>query len=645
MPKQIRPYGSWVSPITPSMLAKASQDISSPFLSADHVAYWLESRPLEEGRYVIMRQGREDKNPVQLTPAPFNVRTRVHEYGGAPYTVANDTLYFSHYGDHRLYRQIAGSAPKAITPAAPMRYADLLWDDRRRCLLAVREDHSQSDVNAVNSIVRIDPDRGDSGVPLVDGCDFYMYPRLSPDGGRLAWICWNHPNMPWDGTELWIGEFAPDGQLTHRMKIAGGPTESIFQPAWSPDGILYFVSDRTGWWNLYRWDQGQTQTVLPLEAEFGRPAWVFGISMYGFSSDRLIAIYSQHGTDHLIAINPKEGSFEEIVSPYTTFADIQCQVDDVILLAGSPIQPAALVRLDTKGWFLTVVRSEVGPVLDPEDISEPTAVEFPTAAGFTAHMWYYPPKNSRFAGPDTERPPLIVFNHGGPTSQSDSSFSLVRQFWTSRGFAVADVNYRGSTGYGRAYRQLLNHAWGVVDVEDCCNAALYLVDAGLADPNRLAIRGGSAGGYTTLACLTFRDVFAVGASYYGVSDIAALARDTHKFESRYMERLVGPWPDDAALFADRSPLMHTDRIHRPVIFFQGLDDRVVPPNQAQLMVDDLAKRGVPVAYLTFAGEGHGFHGAHAVEQSIAAELSFYTRILHLQTDEELPSVAIANWPR
>lgn len=645
MPKEIRPFGSWTSPISPSMLASASRDMSDPILTADQTAYWLESRPLEGGRYVIMRQKREDESPVELTPPPFNVRTRVHEYGGAPYTVAHDTLYFSHYGDHRLYRQIVGLQPEAMTPPLPMRYADLIWDERRGCLLAVREDHSESDVGAVNSIVRIDPDRHDGGALLIDGYDFYMYPRLSPDGAQLAWICWNHPNMPWDGTELWIGDFAPDGQLINRMKIAGGPAESIFQPCWSPDNTLYFVSDRTGWWNLYRWNQGEVQAVMPREAEFGRPAWVLGLSMYGFSSDRLIAIYSQRGIDHLVAINLKEGSFEEMASSYTTLADVQCQAQGAILLAGSPTQPTALVRLDAQGHFRTVIRSEGGPTLDPADISEPTALEFPTESGFTAHMWYYPPKNARFSGPETELPPLIVFNHGGPTSQSNSSFSLVRQFWTSRGFAVADVNYRGSTGYGRAYRELLNRAWGIVDVEDCCNAALYLVGARLADPSRLAIRGGSAGGYTTLACLTFKDVFAVGTSYYGVSDIAALARDTHKFESRYMERLVGPWPQDAAVFAARSPLMHTERVVRPVIFFQGLDDKVVPPNQAELMVEDLKRRGVPVAYLTFEGEGHGFHSAHAVEQSIAAELSFYIRILGIRTDEDLLPVAIANWPQ
>lgn len=643
MSTQVRPYGAWPSPVSAEMVASKSVSMSNVLLTEDNRLYWVESRPEEGGRHVVMRLGPSETEPRELTPAPYNVRTRVHEYGGMPYTVDGEVLYFSHYADHRLYRQVPGGSPEPVTPEAPMRYADPVWDGTRSRIVAVREDHTMSDIAAINTIVAVDPAQGTVGTVLAEGWDFYMYPRISPNGRQMAWICWNHPNMPWDGTELWIANIGDDGKLSGHQRVAGGPNESIFEPSWSPDGVLYFVSDRTGWWNIYRFHNGSTEAVTEMTVEFGQPNWGFGMSTYGFAGDDIVATYSNDGYGHLVRIDPATLAVNEISCPYSAFSEVRANNERAVFLAGSPEEPQALVSLDAGRDSLSVVQAEGVRAIDAVDTSIPQAIAFETTRGQTAHMWFYPPKNHAYTGPAGEKPPLIVFNHGGPTSHSAATLKLTIQYFTTRGFAVADVNYRGSTGYGRAYRRLLNESWGIVDVEDCCNAAQYLAREGLVDGQRMAIRGGSAGGYTTLACLTFRDVFAAGASYYGVSDLGALARETHKFESRYMDKMVGPWPDAKDVYEARSPIAHMDQARSPIIFFQGLDDKIVLPNQAEMMVDELRRRGVPVAYLAFEGEGHGFRRADTIIRTLEAELYFYAEIMAIPLAEPVTPVPIANW--
>jgi dipeptidyl aminopeptidase/acylaminoacyl peptidase len=609
---------------------------------SDNQLYWLQSRPEEGGRYVVLRQAGPGSDIEAVTPPGFNVRTRVHEYGGASFAVDQDTVYFSNFDDNRIYRQPLGSQPVPLTDDGAMRYADLVVDSRRRALVAVREDHTHSDIHAVTAIVQIPLSNPTREQVLVQGADFYMAPRISPNGRQMAWISWNHPNMPWDGTELWVADLTEDGELGFAQRVAGGVDEAIYQPAWSPDNTLYFVSDRTGWWNIYRWTGGQVTAVTSREAEFGEPYWVFGLSSYGFSGTNIVAVATDNDVDHLLLIDAKSTDIREVDTPYNSYSYVSANEWGAAFLAGSGLRSTALVRLTADDTLVEVQGED--PPIGTEDISVPEALVYPTTDGQTAHLWYYAPVNARVVGPTDEKPPLIVFNHGGPTSRSTGVFRVAVQYWTSRGFAVVDVNYRGSSGYGRAYRRLLNQSWGIVDVEDCCNAALYMAGRGLADPERMAIRGGSAGGYTTLACLTFRDVFSAGASHFGVSDLSLLARETHKFESRYLDSMIGPWPEAKERYDARSPLMHMAQVKRPLIFFQGLDDKVVLPNQAELMVEDLKSRGVPVAYLAYPGEGHGFRRAENIIKTAQAELSFYAQVFGIELAEPIDPVHIFNWP-
>jgi dipeptidyl aminopeptidase/acylaminoacyl peptidase len=640
--KQVLPYGSWPSPVSVDMLAAKGASLSDVRLMSDNQLYWLQSPPEEGGRYVVMRQAGPGAGIEAVTPPGFNVRTRVHEYGGAPFAVDQDTVYFSNFDDNRIYRQPLGSQPVPLTDDGAMRYADLVVDSRRRALVAVREDHTHSDIHAVTAIVQIPLSNPTREQVLIQGADFYMAPRISPDGRHMAWICWNHPNMPWDGTELWVADLTEDGGLGPAQRVAGGVDEAIYQPAWSPGNTLYFVSDRTGWWNIYRWSGSQVTAVTSREAEFGEPYWVFGLSSYGFFGTNIVAVATDNDVDHLLVIDAKSTDIREMDTPYNSYSYVNANEWGAAFLAGSGRRSTALVRLTADDTLVEVQGED--PPIGLEDISVPEALVYPTTDGQTAHLWYYAPANARVVGPADEKPPLIVFNHGGPTSRSTGVFRVAVQYWTSRGFAVVDVNYRGSSGYGRAYRRLLNQSWGIVDVEDCCNAALYMAGRGLADPERMAIRGGSAGGYTTLACLTFRDVFSAGASHFGVSDLSLLARETHKFESRYLDSMIGPWPETKERYDARSPLMHMAQVKRPLIFFQGLDDKVVLPNQAELMVEDLKSRGVPVAYLAYPGEGHGFRRAENIIKTAQAELSFYAQVFGIELAEAIDPVHIFNWP-
>ncbi|MBF2086080.1 S9 family peptidase [Thermoleptolyngbya sp. C42_A2020_037] len=648
---QIAPFGSWKSPITSDLIVAGSLRLGEVRLDGGDV-YWSEGRPTEGGRNVVVRRSPSsspDASTQDLTPLPFNVRTRVHEYGGGAYIVQDGIVYFSNFADQRLYQISPDEAPQPITPEGAFRYADAVFDRVRNRLICVREDHSQNDHEPVNTIVSVSlssSDGGlDAGTVLVSGSDFYAFPRLSPDGSRLCWIEWNHPNMPWDGTTLWVAEVNADGRLGEPQKIVGGDAESIFQPVWSPDGELYFVSDRTNWWNLYRWNVATAtpEPLCPKPAEFGLPLWVFGMSTYGFeSADSLICTYSEDGISKLARLHTHTLELTEIPTPYTSIGGLQVAGSSVVFGAGSPTKPGAIAHLDLSTGQITELRRASTLEIDPGYISVPQAIEFPTTHGLTAYGFFYPPQNQDFIAPAGEKPPLLVKIHGGPTAATSATFSPSIQYWTSRGIAILDVNYGGSTGYGREYRERLKGNWGIVDVDDCVNGAKYLADQGWVDGDRLCIDGGSAGGYTTLAALAFRDVFKAGASHYGVSDLEALAKDTHKFESRYLDGLIGPYPARRDLYIERSPIHAIDRLNCPLIFFQGDEDKIVPPNQAEMMVNALQEKGLPVAYVLFQGEQHGFRKAENIKRALDGELYFYARVFGFPLAEQMEAVAIAN---
>lgn len=638
---QIAPYGSWKSPISANLISTEGRRIIEAVADGEDI-YWIEMRPTENGRYVIV--GRTpDGQTTDVTPAPFNARTRVHEYGGAAFIVNDGVVYFSNFADQRLYRQTAESDPQPITPEGGLRYADSVVDTKRNRLICVREDHTDTGNEAVNALVGIGLDGSDDVQVLVSGNDFYSSPRLSPDGARLAWMTWNHPNMPWDGAELWIGEIDADGSLHHTECVAGGLDESIFQPEWSPDGTLYFVSDRTNWWNLYRYRDGTVEPVCEMEAEFGRPQWIFGMSTYQFvSANQIICTYTQDGFWHLGSLDTVTRSLNQIETPYTSISNLQAIPGGVLFSASSSTESGSIVRFDlaTREFEIVCRSSEIK--IDSGYFSPPQAIEFPTEGGLTAHAFFYPPQNRDYTAPADDLPPLVVISHGGPTSATSAALDLEIQYWTSRGIAVLDVNYGGSSGYGRAYRQRLNSQWGVVDVDDCVNGARYLAEKGYVDANRLAIRGGSAGGYTTLSALTFCDDFKAGANYYGISDLEAMTRDTHKFESRYLDSLIGPYPEERDRYRERSPIHFTDHLSCPLILFQGLEDKVVPPNQAEMMVEALRAKELPVAYVPFEGEQHGFRRSENIQRSLEAELYFYGKVFGFVPADTVEPVLIEN---
>ncbi len=644
----IAPYGSWKSPITTDLIVAETVGLDATWVDGEDV-YWIEVRIKDGGRYVIVKRA-PDGRTADVNPPPFNARTRVHEYGGGAYVVDQGVVYFSHFADQRLYRIDAGSDPKPITPAAELRYADGVIDRARSLMFCVREDHRGAG-EAVNTIVaiRLDGDpstssgQADGGRVLASGNNFYSTPRLSPDGSKLAWLTWNHPNMPWDGTELWVGELDGGGAIKSSERAAGGLEESIFQPEWSPDGVLHFISDRTGWWNLYRLRAGKIEPLCPMAAEFGQPQWVFRMSTYAFeAAERIICRYVKEGRAHLIRLDTTTGKFEPIDTPYTDIDNLRLSGGRLLFVAASPTEPISVVQFDLASGRFEVLRRANNVKIDRSYFSIPQEIEFPTENGLTAYGLFYKPANRDTTAPASEKPPLIVISHGGPTAASSSGLALEIQYWTSRGFGVLDVNYGGSTGYGRAYRQRLNGQWGIVDVDDCANGAKYLVARGEADGERLIIRGGSAGGYTTLAALTFRDVFKTGASYFGIGDLEAMAKDTHKFESRYLDSLIGPYPARRDLYVERSPINFTHKLSRPMILLQGAEDKIVPPNQAEMMFEAVRAKELPVAYLLFEGEQHGFRKAENKKRALDAELYFYSSIFGFELAETVEPVRIEN---
>jgi len=634
------PYGEWESPISAAALSAASVRLSGLAIDGEDI-YWVEGRPAEQGRNVLVRRT-PDGEIVDITPAPYDVRSRVHEYGGGAFAISSGRIWFSHFADGRLYWQSSGTPPEPLTPDGPFRYADIVVDAKRNRLVCIRESHVDPTREPVNEVVAIDCTSGTVSV-LATGHDFYSNPRLSPDGQRLAWLTWDHPNMPWDGTELWVATLDAEGRPLTPTHVAGGSAESVFQPEWGPDGNLYLVTDPGGWWNLYCHDGERLSCLCRTDHEFGRPQWQFGQTTYGVESDqRILCTFAEAGVWRFGAVHQATGQLEVIPTQFTDIAALAIGGGRVALIAASPWQASVVALLEPDTGKVEVIRESASIPLHEEYISPPESITFPTGSGEQAHAFWYAPRNPHFRAPDGEHPPLIVIGHGGPTGATTPSFSLATQYWTTRGFAVLDVNYRGSTGYGRAYRELLRGLWGIADVEDCVEGARHLVSQGRADENRLAIRGGSAGGFTALAALTFHDAFKAGASYYGIGDLEALARDTHKFESRYTDSLVGPYPERRDLYQARSPIHFVDRLACPVIFFQGLEDKVVPPSQAQTMVDALREKWLPVAYLAFEGEQHGFRRAATIIRAREAELYFYGKVFGFTPADEIEPVKIEN---
>ena len=643
---KVAPYGSWQSPISSDLIVSESVRLSDVVLDGRDT-YWVEMRPSEGGRNVIVRCT-PDGQIADITPPDFNSRTRVHEYGGRSFAAHQTDVYYSNYSDQHIYHQKPHAGPTAMATANGLRFADIIVDRQHQSLICVCEDHRGRRTEPENTLVRLDlagpgATATQELTTLVSGSDFYASPCLSPDGSQLAWLSWNHPDMPWDGTELWIGQVGQNGALGETEKVAGGRAESIFQPQWSPDGTLFFVSDCTGWWNLYRRRENQVHPVARMEAEFGLPQWLFGMSTYAFeSARRLICTYTRNGSWRLAEINLATDSLNVIETPYTDISCLQASAGRTVFVGGSATEPTSIVQLDLAAQTFDVLRCSSRNKIDSGYISIPAAIEFPTTPEQSSHAYFYAPQNKNYRAPAGDRPPLIVISHGGPTAAATASLNPAIQYWTSRGIAVLDVNYGGSTGYGRAYRQRLDGKWGLVDTQDCVKGAKYSVAAFGIDPNRLIIRGSSAGGYTTLCALVFHDVFKAGASYYGVSDLEALAQETHKFEARYLDQLIGPYPERRDLYLDRSPIYHAENLACPVIFFQGLEDEVVPPDQAKRMVEILKGKKLPVAYVTFDKEQHGFRIAQNIKRALDAELYFYSRIFGFQLADEIEPVEIEN---
>ncbi|MBE9047702.1 S9 family peptidase [Pleurocapsales cyanobacterium LEGE 10410] len=636
---QVAAFGSWKSPITSELIVSKTIGIGSIAIDGENI-YWIEKRPQEKGRNVIVGYFSE-MGIKDLTPSPLNVRTKIHEYGGGAFVIEQNTIYFSNYTDGRIYRQTLGIQPEPLSEKLDRRYGDLVVDRSRNRLICVSEDHSRTDTEAQNSIVAIDLSSGKIQT-LIEGDDFYSAPRLSPDGKYLAWLSWNHPDMPWDNTHLWLAKIEND--LLSDPELVAGGGESICEPKWGEDGTLYFSSDRTNWWNLYRRNPGGSVEILhEKSAEFAYPHWVFGLSTYVVGSDRLVCAYSADGCWHLGTIDLATKQFQEIKTKYTNISDLQGYKNNfAVFVGGSPTETTALLKLDLATGEPEILKRTGEIDIDPGYLSLPEAIAFPTTDDLTAYAWYYPPKNQDYAAPPEELPPLIVKSHGGPTAAASVDLNLRIQYWTSRGFGYLDVNYGGSIGYGREYRQRLEGKWGIVDVDDCVNGAKYLVKQNRVDGDRLVITGSSAGGYTTLAALTFRDTFKAGASYYGVSNLEILAKDTHKFESRYLDRLVGKYPEDRAIYQQRSPIHFPEKLNCPVIFFQGLKDRVVPSNQAEMMFDAIKEKGLPVAYVVFEEEAHGFRISENIKQALDSEFYFYARIFQFQPAEALKPIEIVN---
>ncbi len=633
-------YGEWPSIITADLLTAQTLRLSEPQALQDDI-FWLETRPSEKGRNALVHLSAAGQRQ-DLLPEPHSVRTRAHEYGGGNYLLTAQHIFCVLDADQRIYTiERTNNKLTPLSPAGNYRYADFCWDEQRQRLICVREDHGITTSNHANSSEQLKIEerseiiainlQGDVTL-LITGADFYSNPRLNPAGDKLIYLCWNHPQMPWDGSECFCADLNEKGEVVTQQLIAGSQTESIFQPQWSPAGELFFVSDRNNWWNIYRYDflQCSDKIICDTAAEFATPQWVFGMSTYGFlNNEEIFCCYSQLGQWQLATINIKEKTLQTLSTPenLTHISGIYCHPGKGYFLGASATTASELFCYEHQQLKSLAKSSNVH--IAEDEISLPQAVSYLTEDRETAHAFYYAPKNAQVIAPQNTLPPLIVMCHGGPTGATEISLNLKTQFWTNRGFAVLDVNYRGSTGYGRKYRDRLKNNWGITDVIDVCGGADYLIAQGLVDSNKTAIRGSSAGGYTVLAALTFCDTFKAGASLYGIGDLEALAKDTHKFEAHYLDSLIGEYPAAQEIYKARSPIHHIEKLNCPVIFLQGLQDKVVPPNQAEAMVAALTHKGIKNSYVTFPDEGHGFRQAENIKHAINAELAFYQSIFNI----------------
>ena len=640
--KTISPYGSWKSPISAEMLISGGKRRLNEIKAEGSDIYWLDARPSEGGRIVIMRLS-ADGIVSDLTPAPFNSRNAVHEYGGGAYAVRNRTVYFTNWEDQRIYVQRDGEEPQPLTDEPPIprgaRYADLTLTPNGKFLLCVRETHTDDGEEATNEIVAVNTVTGQQTV-VATGRDFYCAPRVSAAHDGIAWTEWDHPNMPWDGNSLVSGSFNQnDATVSTTARLIDDTGESVVQPTWSHDGILHFVTDRTGWWNIHHWKDGEPINLLNEQSDYGRPDWQFGFTSYAHLSEGKIAMGKGGVTDgSILTIDSESHHLPHSISvPYSEISFIAAGPDStpILFVGASPSREPAIVSLDIETESCSTIYAPSDISIDPGYMSSPKHIIFPTTDEGQAHAFYYEPTNRDFTAPDDELPPLVTICHGGPTSASGTGLDLSTHYWTSRGFAVVDVNYRGSSGYGKEFRDALKGKWGIYDTDDCIAAAQYLIDQGLVDEDRVIIRGGSAGGYTTINALTFKDFFAAGAALYGIADLMVFIGDTHKFESRYLDSLVGPYPEQARRYHDRSAINFMDQLATPMIILQGLEDEIVPPSQAEIMVNALESKGLPYAYIGFPGEQHGFRQAANIIRAQEAELYFYGKVLGFEPADDI----------
>lgn len=653
------PFGSWRSPITADVVSGADRRLGGIALAGDGRLLWIEGRPEEKGRMVIVK---EEDNPVDVIPQEFAARTLAQEYGGGAFAVDKSVVVFSNYKDQRLYKQTIGTGgpPVPLTPdygAPNVSYADGVFDPHFDRYVTVMEDRRKDSLNPTTTIAAINLSGSDVHEPkvLISGNDFYAFPRIDQNKKRIAWIEWSHPNMPWDKSELWVGYFAESGDLTKRVCIAGGNRlliESPSEPKWSPKGELFFVTDRgSGFWNIYKWVE-QTNEIVPvysLDAEFTRPLWVFGISSYDFlgNSDHIVFSYRQQGKSHLGVLDCDSGSISLLDIPFSDLSDVVAADDYFYIEGASASIPRSIAKVTLNESKTKVVNFSIAWSSSPDLVqyrpffSTPELVEFPTSKpGQKAYAYFYPPSNPNFQGLPDEKPPLLVKTHGGPTAETRAILDLSVQYWTSRGWAYVDVNYGGSTGYGREYRERLLNKWGIVDVDDCCGCARFLVESGKVDGQRLCITGRSAGGYTTLASLAFRDTFKAGASLYGVGDLSLLRAETHKFESHYMDNLVG----NERAYYERSPINFVNQFTCPVILFQGLEDKVVPPDQARKIYSALKEKGLPVALVEYEGEQHGFRKAENIKFTLEQQMLFFARLVgKFEVADDITPIKIENF--
>ena len=649
----VEPYGSWKSPITAEMLISGGKRRLNEIKTDGDDIYWLDARPDEGGRIVIMRLS-SDGQIQDLTPAPFNSRNAVHEYGGGSYAVRNRTIYFTNWEDQRIYVQNDGEEPQPLTTEPPiprgLRYADLTLTPNGKLILCIRETHTDDGNEATNEIVAVNTSTGEQTV-VASGRDFYCAPRVAATHDGIAWTEWDHPNMPWDGNHLISGSFNPaDASVSTKAELAGGQDESIVQPTWSKDGTLHFVTDRTGWWNIHAWRGGAPVNLLDERSDHGRPDWQFAFTSYAHLPDGSIAVGKGGVTSGaVVLVDPASNSAKVVEIPYSevSFATAAPDGDSILFVGASPTQEPAIISLDLETETCSTIYAPSKVSIDPGYLSSPQHIIFPTTENGEAHAYYYEPTNKDFeapspsprsAGGESKRgalPPLVTICHGGPTSASGTGLDLSTHYWTSRGFAVVDVNYRGSSGYGKVYRDALKGKWGIYDTDDCIAAAQYLINQGLVDKDRVIIRGGSAGGYTTINALTFHDFFAAGAALYGIADLMVFIGDTHKFESRYLDSLVGPYPEEKQRYHDRSAINFMDQLATPMIILQGLEDEIVPPSQAEIMVEALESKGLPYAYIGFPGEQHGFRQAKNIIRAQEAELYFYGKVLGFEPADNI----------